>query len=837
MPFTVLFARFQEILELNNKILDMMADMGDKLGGDYVFDRRYIESSCSRISEHVYRLIYNMHFLAPKKYPKLDESFRRITSEIEAELEGRLVIPESDYVMPYKLITQDFAEVVGGKNANIAEVGNHLGLKVPSGFAITTRAYRSFISHNGLDHEIKEIMAAHSNGRMNLKAASDAIRSMIAAGSIPPMVRRAIEGALVQLAAEYKEGPLRVALRSSAWGEDSEHTFAGQYLSLLNEPVDRVLSAYKEIIESTYSASAMEYRQQKGFMEHEVAMAVACQVMVNADKSGVLYTLDPLNPQVGTMLITAAWGLGAPIVGGEVRADRYTVFRDPPYEVTGLDIVRKSVKLAPKDKGGCEFIEVPSDLQTTPCLSSEEARKIAEAGMLIEKYYRKPQDIEWAMDSNGSLYILQARVLNIKAQVSSLIEDISSQIKQYPVIFSNRGVIAEKGIATGRVHVVKSDEDLDRFPSGAILVARQSSPRFARVIKKASGIITDMGSPTGHMATIAREFRVPTIVGTGIATRMLRPGQEVTIDAEDNVVYEGMIKELIYYEFTGENFEETYEYRLLRRILKKISPLNLLDPFARNFVPEACKTYHDITRFIHEKAVEELINLNYHLHSDPEVPAKKLKSEIPLDLIVIDVGGGYDCPEISKELVFENVTSEPMRWFLEGLNTPGVWSSEPMSVDFGSFMSSMTRTFSSNLAGPRHIGQNLAVISRDYINISLRLGYHFNMIDAYVSENINDNYAYFRFMGGVTDKIRRGRRAKLIAEILSRNRFRVDMRGDLVVARVKKLDRNEMKKKIHVIGQLVAFTRQLDVQMTDDGQINRFLVKFNNVTKNAAITD
>lgn len=156
-----------------------------------------------------------------------------------------------------------------------------------------------------------------------------------------------------------------------------------------------------------------------------------------------------------------------------------------------------------------------------------------------------------------------------------------------------------------------------------------------------------------------------------------------------------------------------------------------------------------------------------------------------------------------------------------------------MSVDFGSFMSSLTRTFSSSLATPKFIGQNLAVVSLNYANISLRLGYHFNMIDAYISENVNDNYVYFRFLGGVTDLSRRSRRAKLVGEILTMNDFRVDLRGDLVVARVKKLGIEEMKEKLRVIGVLVAFTRQLDVQMVNDNQINRFVEAFQTICVDA----
>lgn len=474
---------------------------------------------------------------------------------------------------------------------------------------------------------------------------------------------------------------------------------------------------------------------------------------------------------------------------------------------------------------------IPQKLQTRTCLSDKEIKQIVEAGLLIERYFKKAQDIEWAFDQEGRLIVLQARQLNIMGGFTRMVKDISSVVVGYPVIFSQKGVIAQNGIGSGKVFMVRNDKDLERFPQGAILVARQTSPRFAKAVRKANGIITDIGTPTGHMATIAREFKVPTIVNTGIATERLKPGQLITLDAEDNVVYAGIVKELLYYRFTREAFEETYEYRLLRRVLKKISPLNLVDPLDRNFVPQTCGTFHDITRFIHEKAVEQLIDLNYQRHHDPDAPGRKLQSAIPLDLVVIDIGGGLTEETGPENVRPEQISSIPMQAFLSGLNMPGFWSSEPMSVDFGSFMSSLTRTFSSDLASPKFIGQNLAVTSKAYANINLRLGYHFNMIDAYISENINDNYAYFRFLGGVTDQTRRSRRVKFIAEVLTTRDFRVDLRGDLVVGRIKKLAPEAMKRKVHIIGQLVAFTRQLDVQMDSDQHIERFVQEFDRLTK------
>ncbi|MCX5882851.1 MAG: hypothetical protein NTU74_13930 [Deltaproteobacteria bacterium] len=270
-------------------------------------------------------------------------------------------------------------------------------------------------------------------------------------------------------------------------------------------------------------------------------------------------------------------------------------------------------------------------------------------------------------------------------------------------------------------------------------------------------------------------------MNTGIATQILKTGDDITLDATQNIVYAGYAKELCYDEITAEDvFEESYEYRLLRRILRKISPLNLLDPHDKNFRPSGCKTVHDIIRFIHEKAVKELIHLGDTRIGGSDAASRRLKFGIPLGLIVIDIGGGLQSRTTSaKDVSPEDITSVPMKAFLEGLTAPGMWSTEPMSVDFGSFMSSLTRTYSDS--STRFNGRNLAVLSAEYLNLNLRLGYHYNIIDAYIAEKQNDNYAYFRFLGGVTDVTRRSRRARFIGEVLERFNFRVEIRGDLVV--------------------------------------------------------
>jgi pyruvate,water dikinase len=827
LSFLALFERFQGILKMNNQVLELIAEANDKLGGDYVFDQHYVHVTCGEISELVLKLIYNLDSIAPGRYPELLDAYKRVQAEIDGHLKGKRPRPTRGFILPYNRIDRGSLDAVGIKNANLAELHKFLGIRVPEGFAITTAAYDEFIEKNALAEPIERQISDWLQGRIPLAQASAKIQEKIRAGKIPARLAKEIKSACDTVFGPHQKNEAFLALRSSAWGEDSEHSFAGQYMTKLNISLADLTEGYLEILASAFSEGVMEYRRRHGYDALEVAMSVACQQMVNAKVSGVIYSIDPLAPEKESMLLTATWGLGVPVVSGRGKTDQFTIERRHSHKVTAVNVVRKEEALVADKKGGTGKTNVRDDQQTNVCLTSKEVTMIAETALAIEKYFKKPQDIEFSIDPDGSLVILQARQLAITSKRTPRAKELAPILKKYPVIMRNQGVIAQKGIGTGKVFLLKTEEDLEKFPAGAVLVAKYASPLLAKVITKASGIITDVGSATGHMATIAREFRVPTILNTGEATTLLEPGAEITLDADENVVYQGTVHELRYYNFAETSIEETFEYRLLRRVLQKIEPLNLLDPSEKNFVPGACRSLHDITRFVHEKAVDELIDYNYYHRQDSLIAAGKLQWNIPLDMVLIDIGGGLRSEKSAKLILPDEVASVPMQALLKGIAQPGVWNNEPMSVDFGSFMSSLTRTFSPELANPKYVGQNLAIVSGEYANLSLRLGYHFTMIDSYISKNINDNYAYFRFFGGVTDPVRRSRRAKFLGEVLASNDYRVELHGDLVVARIKKLDAKSMRRRLYLLGLLVGFTRQLDVRMVSEERVAEFIQKFN----------
>ena len=842
-PLVELFGCFSNLLEVNNQILAAMASMNGKLGGSYIFDGQYIRSASRELEDLVHKLIAALDTLAPEKYAGLNASYRNICAEIESELAGHMVIPARHMVLGFQEITAEDMEAVGAKNAHLALIRNNLGLSVPHGLAATTRAFQSYLEHNRLNEPIARLEGEWRSGRMRVEEASKKIRELLLAGEFPPRVRKALNRAADSLRQAMDGRDVGLAVRSSAWGEDGEHSFAGQYLSLLNEPLDHLPDAYRQVVASAYSVSAMEYRRDMGFTENEVFMAVSFQMMIPVRTSGVVYTLSPQGSKDDTLVVAGTWGLGAAMVGGNVPADRFIISRSLPHENISHSVARKEQALRIVPGGGVRIEPVNKKFQNEPCLRPEEIQLLARTALHLERYFKKPQDIEFAFDDAGQLFILQARPLHIQTLATSLPSmELCESLLSYPVLMSARGDVAQQGIATGPVFLVRKGRPLHECPQGAIVVAPHSSPAFASILRRAVGVITDVGSPVGHMATIAREYRVPALLNTGNATRILTDGQIITLDAEQKVVYLGQVDELCMHDLTGESFADSYEYRLLRRVLKRISPLNLVDPSDRNFTPEGCRTLHDITRFVHEKAVDELLTINYADTVDSASLSGRLKLSIPMDLMLMDIGGGLHAaaadsgaplPGRRRRVEPDQIRSVPMRAFIEGVISPGVWESTPVSVDFSSFMSSMTRTFSTELADPQYVGQNLSVISDRYTHISLRLGYHFTMIDSYISENVADNYAYFRFTGGVTGTTRRTRRARFLAEVLERHDFMTTIQEDLVVGRIKKLEVPAMLRRVRILGLLVAYTRQLDVAMVDDDQISKHAEAFDRIVRTA----
>ena len=826
--FSILFAKFQQILQGNNEVLDQIAQMEDKLSGEYVFDLNYIRSSTQTMSETVYKIIYALGVLSNNAYPELFSRYEAIQLEINQIIEGKKSPLHDQLVVPLHAVRGDMEELVGNKAVHLGEIRNQLDLPVPDGFVITTAAYRLFMKANNLWPKVRFAYSQRQAGEISAAQYAEKIREVMENSVIPGKLEREIASAIGALFKRTGRRS-RLAVRSSAWGEDTElQSFAGQFRTLLSQSPAHIHSAYKRILASRFSERALSYQQESDpAHEDSLPMAVLCQEMVPARVSGIMYTIDPSDGQWNKMLITALFGLGEPAVSGRAEMDHFSVSRIHPFQIVDRQIAFKRSRLVAFPDREIQEQEVPEHEREAQALPDEQVLALAQNALALERFLRQPQDVEWALDTAGNLIFLQARPLSLQRPILSQDMNLTETLKRYPLLLADAGQVVQRGIAAGKVVHVLEEDEADTFPQGAIAVTHFTTPRLTKIIRRTSAIITDIGSPTGHMATIAREFGVPTIVGTKQATRLLQDGMEITVDAEENRIYQGIVPEVLEYKVEGrDQFASLPEFKILRKILGKVAPLNMIDPSSPHFAAGNCRTYHDILRFCHEKAVWELINLHASEKRFRNIKSRELKLEVPVGLHIIDLGSGLS-DEVGQRTVdaIEQVTSLPMRAILKGLTAPGAWNTEPKSLRFSDFMSSLTR-FSPGDVQPRYVGKNLAVISESYANLSLRLGYHFNVIDTYVSKNINDNYIYFRFVGGVTGPEQRHRRGLLIQNILEKYDFKVIIRNDLVVARLKKRSQRELQETLQMLGQLIGFTRQLDTDMTSDKSIERFTAAF-----------
>jgi pyruvate,water dikinase len=825
LPFKELFIHFHLVLEENTKAMEIITEMEDKVGGEYVFDRKFLEDTVQDIKAVILRSAYHFNAITNNRYSEIYEVIESLTQQLQQELNGHLVFSHGQNVVALTNINDTMGDAVGNKAYKLSKIVQLPQTAEPPGFVVTVMGFRNYLAYNNLFDEIKGLLTSCRQGGRELEPVSQKIRLRILGSEIPPDLRQEILKAVEQLCPNRPESGL-YSVRSSAVGEDGELSFAGLHDTLLNVPFRELLSSYKRVLASLYNPAALEYRIKHQIPFSEMAMAVLYQIMVPARVSGVTYSLDPNAPHENVCLVTATWGLGKGVVEGSAAADTFRLSRDPPYQILSSRISANkafSARQPPSQTSNSSSPEPPR-----PLLTPETAASLVETAMILERFFKHPLDIEWSIDAEGRIWILQARSLGLIRGSRARSLELKNLLRHYPEVIKNLGTIAYRGIGAGPVWLAREGADLDDFPTGAVLVSRYSLPVLARVIPRASAVITDVGSPTGHMATVAREFRIPTIVDTGSATEILKSGQLVTVDAERNVVYEGRIKELLHHQLLERaSFETTYEFQLLRRMLKRIAPLTLVNPEDPNFTAAGCRTLHDVLRFIHEKSIEALVRIAQDPRTLLKHGGRRLKADLPLNLILIDIGGGLE-ENLGKADWVEprQIKSLPMLALWTGMDSPDVWNTDPIAADFKGLISSLTRTQTMALTGHMLAGLNVAVLSTNYLNLTLRVGYHFTVVDASLWPSSEKSSIFFRFIGGATDITRRSRRATLLSSILEEFCFKVEKKGDLVIARAVNCTEEQMRGYLNIIGRLIGFLRQLDILMRDDGTVDHYFKRF-----------
>ncbi len=819
------YENYKVLLESNAELLTIVADVESKLRGRLAFGPGYIEAVWLRSLFHAGRMIRSFGAVCGRGQPELERCLEAIQKRIAPDApaaSNRLELPP---VIAYESLGAESAPAVGAKNANLAEVGNRLGLPVPRGFALTTAAFERFLAHNRLAEAIaarKQRLDIYETE--TIVVVGQEIRDLIMAAEVPDDLKAAIDAAVRALGPAPDGAPRRFSVRSSAIGEDGALSFAGQYATRLNVPAEGVADAYRQVVASLFSDRAIAYRLHMGFAFQAAAMAVACQELITAEASGVMYTRNPVDAGDDRILIRAVWGLGPYAVDGVVPPDRYILRKDPVPEILDWQVSEKPVMLAAAPDGALRETRVDPGRRAAACLPPELARRLAAYGLAIEGHFAAAQDVEWALDGAGRLVILQARPLRIDPVGSGSRRTPEPPVEGHRVLLSG-GETACVGVGAGPVFAVRTRDDLIAFPEGAVLVAPHSSPQLVMAMDRARAIVTEGGNVAGHMSSLAREYLVPTIVNLAEAADRLAAGTLVTVDADNRRIYEGRVASLVERSaLTAEEAPSLPAYQALRQRAEWILPLNLVDPKAADFTPGHCRTIHDIMRYIHEKAYEALFQLGDRI-ADHGRLSVRLDAPLPIDLFLIDLGGGLRVDAATTDAVtVDQVSSLPLSALVEGMiEARAAERADPRPVNLGGFFSVMSRQLLDppRLGSERFGDRSYAIVSDVYLNFSSRVGYHYSILDTFCSPNPAKNYINFEFKGGAADEVRRRRRVLAIQRVLVDLGFWVDAVGDRVTARLSKQTAAVTSKRLQALGRLLIRTRQMDMLMADDGMVER----------------
>lgn len=815
--FRARYVNFLELLESNSELLRIMAEIEDKLQGREIFGMSFVRAMATRAMFHVKRMAGSFDALSGGRNPALGRALEGILEHLREELRAQPSSDETELILPYSRITRDMVDAVGGKNAHLGELSSRVGVPAPRGFAISTSAYRLFLRHQDLEDEVrKRLMAIQIDDPRSLETASQEIQELFEAAEIPEELTQAIAAAYEEHVARPTGDRPRVALRSSAVGEDSALTYAGQYLTLLGVAPEELLAGYKRVVASLFTSRAITYRLHKGVSFEDSAMSVACLEMVQAQASGVAFTRNPLSLTDDRVLVQSIWGLGPYAVDGIVPPDSYVFERTPNGpRLAEQRVSSKPICLTLGTSGKLERMEVEPELREKPSLSGAQAAELAGHALRLEEHFKEPQDVEFALDATGRIFVVQSRPLRREGpEPARPLPPVAGR----EVLLSG-GETAFPGIGFGPVVRVRDKEDLLAFPEGGVLVAVHSSPNYVLAMPKARAILTDAGSVTGHMASLCREFGVPSILNLKEATTAIEQGEQVTVDATSRRIYRGRVDELL--ALAGERhvfMQGTPVHDALSRLARHIVPLRLTDPSAPDFGPQGCSTIHDVTRLIHELSYAEMFSVGDRA-SDHEGMAVKLRAPIPLDLYLLDLGGGL--AESGLYVVdMAGVSSRPFASVLRGMTDERLSTMEPRPVNLGGFLSVMSRQMLTPPNQAERFGdKSYAIVSDKYCNFSSRVGYHYSILDSYCGNTVNKNYVSFKFTGGAADEVRRHRRVRAIALILERLGFSVEIVADRISARIQKLEAPDIEHRLEAMGRLLIFTRQMDMLMHSDASV------------------
>jgi pyruvate, water dikinase len=440
---------------------------------------------------------------------------------------------------------QDVA-TAGGKGANLGEL-TRAGLPVPPGFVVTADAYLDSMAGAGVRQVLAPAPTLQAAADATEQAAAEAFhrRAIVTATRPSEAVRAAVIDAYSKLCADTGQPDTAVAVRSSATAEDGAKTsFAGMHESFTNvRGVDAVCDRLVACWASTFDDRAFTYRAVQGITT-EPAIAVVVQQMVPSARSGVIFTVDPATSDRSRIVIEAAFGQGIVVVGGAVEPDTYIVQREP-LAVIDARVGIKSHQIVSGPDGADQRIDFDAVEGSRRVLDDFEVIAVARLALLSEAHYGTPQDVEFCFDETGQMYLVQSRPITTLDTAAPGVEP-SGAVPNVAAAAGTElvsGLGAAPGIVTGQARLLSDPKQGGQLLAGEILIAPMTNPDWLPTLRRAAAVVTDEGGITCHAAIVSRELRIPCIVATRRATKVIHDGQLITVDGSTGVVSAGVSPE------------------------------------------------------------------------------------------------------------------------------------------------------------------------------------------------------------------------------------------------------------------------------------------------------
>jgi len=790
------YEAFKRLLEHDRECHEQMADLQDLFFKKDPAEWTKVTAVYDQLTEAVGAMANELTIVSSRDASDLVTYYKKFNSYIRflLQTESNLTGP------PYSICLNEprlKLQLIGNKAKNLAEVHQKTDCSIPPGFVVTTNSWNALIEYNDLRSKINShlISLDPADKRTFLKTSQNLI-SLIMGASIPPEVDKAFLKSLNDLVTGLgTKDQTRFAVRSSAVNEDGQNSFAGQYLSLLDVATEDVQHSYLQILASKYTPSALLYRITAGISDAEAPMAVLVLKMVAAKAAGVIYTGDPAGRENDTIFVRSVAGGGEKLVSGKARP-HLTRFN------------KNDINLASEPGPDCP-------------INANECRKLAKMALDLEDFFGKPQDIEWAV-GGGDPIILQSRPLRTVSVAPVTEQQDNCCVPDLPLLYHG-GVTAAGGRGTGPAWLISADQGLDDLPDDAILIVDSIPASLILSLPKCSGVVSILGSVASHFSTICRELEVPLIVEATQIKEKVSHGEMITIDADNQNIYLGKDESCLSLPNSSPPPKQLPYFHRLQTILDFITPLNMLDPESDLFVPESCRSFHDIVRFAHEKGIQAMFAIGDS--GSRKGHRKQLKTTLPFDLYLINIDESEQSNQSTDDTIaMDQISSIPFRALWQGLTHPSIEWGDHVYYNWKEYDNiAMTDGFAFK---NKTESASYAVCSLDYLNLNIRFGYHFTVVDVLCTENSEQNYCSIRFAGGGGTVEGRYFRLHYLEEILRKLGFLVTSKTDLLDGRLEGLATDLMIRRLVTLGRMLGTSKQMDMVLKNEESVASHLDLF-----------